>query len=424
MFRNLIKNNHGEFSLIDSGSNDCFIIAEEPWWIFRANSRVASLEVNGKKSNISGDILSEFNRVLKEFAFSRNSKNKIAIGYLSYDLVSLIEEIFQKNHNEPLIYFAGFKKYGTIKKSYIYYKLQNKSKNYFNFQTIKLRNSNTLSFEDYKEKIKMIKKYIEEGEVYQVNFSERQTFDFSGNPLELYLRLSKIARPAHGFYLDTGKLKVLSLSPERFFRIRGEIIGTFPIKGTIHRGRTKAEDVLNMQRLLGSEKDHAEHLMIVDLLRNDLGRICKIGSIKVDKLFSIRSFRTVHHMVTNIYGKLKKNIGFDDIIRAIFPGGSITGAPKIRAMQVIEEIEDYRRGIYTGAIGYLLPDGSADFNIAIRTMLIDGERAYYSAGGGIVYDSDPEKEFEEILTKTKIINLMIEELRNEENLFSERKVAY
>ncbi len=412
-------NNQAGFFLIDKKTSDSFITGEEPWWSFRAGHRSCTVEVNGKKSYTGGDILSEFNRVLKEFAFSKDSK--ISVGFLSYDLKDIIEEGFQQKHNETLIYFAGYRNYKKIKKYNIYYKLHNKYINYLNF--LSLKSASRMPYEIFREKLERIKRYIEEGEVYQVNFSYRNTFDFSGDPLVLYLHLSRISRPAHGFYLDTGTQKILSCSPERFFRIRGNMIETFPIKGTINRGRNRAEDISNRRKLYTSEKDRAEHIMIVDLLRNDLGKICRTGSVNVDGLFSIKSFRTVHHMVSRIYGRLKEDAGFDEIIRAIFPGGSVTGAPKIRAMEIIDELEDYSRGIYTGAIGYILPDGSADFNIAIRTMLIEGDRAYYSVGGGIVYDSEPEKEYEETDVKTEIIHQVMKELESEANMLSERKMA-
>lgn len=281
-----------------------------------------------------------------------------------------------------------------------------------------------MPFNTYQNKIKMIKNCLTEGEVYQINFTYRQVYSFLGNPIQFYLKLSRIARPAQGMYFDADNWQILSASPERFFRINERLIETFPVKGTIQRDINKTEDKINRQRLRNSYKDRAEHLMIVDLLRNDLGRICRTGGVKVDGLFSVKSYRTVHHMVSRIYGTLEKNISFADIIRAIFPGGSITGAPKIRAMQIINQLEDYRRGIYTGAMGYILPDGSADFNIAIRTVIIAKNIAYYSIGGGIVYDSDPLKEYEETITKSKIIENVIEESKNEQNMLSERKVAF
>ncbi len=413
-------NNQADFFLIDKNTSDSFITGEGPWWSFQAGHKSATVEVNGRKSYTGGDILSEFNRVLQEFALCKDSK--IAVGFLSYNLKDIIEEGFKQKHNETLIYFAGYQNYRKIKKSNIYEKLQNKYINYLNLPSLKL--ISRMPYDIYRKKIKRIKKYIEEGEVYQVNFSYRHAFDFSGDPLEFYLLLSEVSRPAHGFYLDAGALKVLSCSPERFFRLKDNMIETFPIKGTINRGRDRVEDISNRRKLYANEKDRAEHLMIVDLLRNDLGKICRAGSVRVDGLFSIKSFRTVHHMVSRIYGGLKENTGFDEIIRAIFPGGSVTGAPKIRAMQVIDELEDYSRGIYTGAIGYILPDGSADFNIAIRTMLIEGDRAYYSTGGGIVYDSEPEKEYEETVVKAEIIHQVMERVKNEESMLSERKVAF
>lgn len=412
--------------LIDKVYSPFFITGQRPWWVFSATHNRATFKTDTGEYTLYGNIIDEFGRILKEYLIP----DSIAAGYLSYDLKDLIDGKMRCNRiflaqkdDEPLIYFSGYKKYSLIKKSSIYNKLVKKSTNYFNLLPPVLKLSYTMKYDTYFEKIQKIKEYIEDGEVYQINFSYQQRYSFSGDPFLLYLKLHMTAMPPSGAFLDCGKMKILSASPERFFRIKGGVIETFPIKGTVPAAQDRKQNRINRKSLSESIKDRAEHLMIVDLLRNDLGKICMRGSVKVDGLFSIKSYRTVHHMVSRIYGVLDRKITFADIIRAIFPGGSITGAPKIRAVQIIDELEDYKRGIYTGAIGYILPDGSADFNIAIRTLVINGNTAYYSVGGGIVYDSDPVKEYEETITKSRIIEKLIEELKNEENMLSERKVA-
>ena len=189
----------------------------------------------------------------------------------------------------------------------------------------------------------------------------------------------------------------------RSVQIRARKIQTRPIKGTRPRGSSPEEDQRNQQELLHSEKDRAELLMIVDLERNDLGRVCRPGSVRVTDLFALEPYATVHHLVATVEGELEADIGIVESLRALFPGGSITGAPKIRAMEIIDELEPVQRGIYTGSIGYIGFDGQADFNIAIRTLILQPDRAFFSAGGGIVWDSNPQMEYEEILHKASAL---------------------
>jgi para-aminobenzoate synthetase component 1 len=194
---------------------------------------------------------------------------------------------------------------------------------------------------------------------------------------------------------------ILSSSPERFLRIEGEAIEARPIKGTRPRGSDPIEDRRLGEELLASPKDRAELLMIVDLLRNDLGRVCRYGSVQTESIASLESYETVHHLVGVVRGRLRPDAGICEAVRACFPGGSITGAPKIRAMEIIEEMESVRRGVYCGAIGHLGFDGRADLNIAIRTAVVQSGRVHLSVGGGIVTDSDPDLEYEETLHKAE-----------------------
>jgi para-aminobenzoate synthetase component 1 len=247
--------------------------------------------------------------------------------------------------------------------------------------------------------------HIRAGDIYQVNLSQR--FDVplppGTNPLALYRRLRARTRALFSAYLDTPSAQVLSLSPERFLRVRGREVETCPIKGTRPRGADPAEDAALATELTASTKDRAELSMIVDLERNDLGRICAPGSVQVAEHAALYTLATVHHTVTRVTGRLRPEVDTATLLRATFPGGSITGAPKIRAMEIIEDLEPTRRGVYTGAVGYLDYAGDLDLNIAIRTVPVVGDTAYVQAGGGIVADSDPEAEHEETLTKARAL---------------------
>jgi para-aminobenzoate synthetase component 1 len=242
--------------------------------------------------------------------------------------------------------------------------------------------------------------HIAAGDIYQVNLSQRFWVEPAPAPAALYRRLRAVAPApflAYAALPDGGA--IASSSPERFFSIRGSRIESWPIKGTRPRGRSRAEDTAMAEALRGSEKDRAENVMIVDLVRNDLGRICEVGSIRVPALWEVATHSNVHHLVSRVVGDLRGDVGPVEVLAALFPGGSITGAPKIRAVEIIAALEPVRRGIYTGAVGYWDACGDADWNIAIRTITVVGGAASFHAGGGIVADSTPEGEYEETLIK-------------------------
>ncbi|HEY6221252.1 MAG TPA: aminodeoxychorismate synthase component I [Candidatus Eisenbacteria bacterium] len=241
--------------------------------------------------------------------------------------------------------------------------------------------------------------HIAAGDIYQVNLAQRFRVE-SAPPLPQLYRSLRNASPAPFLaYLSLADGGIASSSPERFFRVEGNRIETWPIKGTRPRGGTPAEDLGLAKALQASDKDRAENVMIVDLERNDLGRICEIGSIRVPALFEVSSHSNVHHLVSRVEGRIRPGVKPVDIIRALFPGGSITGAPKIRAVEIIDDLEPAQRGVYTGAIGYWDVSGNCDWNIAIRTIVATGGAASFHAGGGIVADSTPEAEYEETLVK-------------------------
>ncbi|MBI2874830.1 MAG: aminodeoxychorismate synthase component I, partial [Firmicutes bacterium] len=251
----------------------------------------------------------------------------------------------------------------------------------------------------YLEALKKVKEYIAAGEVYQVNLSQRFTAPLTGSSFDLYRRLRSISPAPFSAFLRFPELAVGSSSPERFLRIEEDRIETRPIKGTRPRGRTAAEDREFRSELLASAKDQAEHIMIVDLERNDLGTVSRYGTVHVPEITACEEYSTVFHLTSTVEGRLKMGITPVQALAACFPGGSITGAPKIRALSIIDELEPTRRGIYTGALGYLGFDGSADLSVVIRTFVAHRGRVHFQVGGGIVADSDPEAEFQETLDK-------------------------
>ena len=252
---------------------------------------------------------------------------------------------------------------------------------------------------EYFKAVEKIRDYIRAGDTYQVNLAQRFQTEYDGDAWTLCKNLRKLSPAPFSAYLNFGETKILSSSPERFLKIRGGIIETRPIKGTRPRGETPKEDKRLVQELTASEKDKAEHIMIVDLERNDLGKVCGFGSVRVAEMEVIESYSNVHHMVSTVRGKLRKGVSVIDCIRATFPGGSITGAPKVRAMEIIDELEPTRRGLYTGSIGYIGFDGSCDLNIVIRTMIVKDGKIFFHVGGGVVYDSTPEGEYQETMDK-------------------------
>ena len=256
------------------------------------------------------------------------------------------------------------------------------------------------SREAYIDAVRAVLAYIGAGDVYQVNLSQRFAAPANGlAAASLYAALQTHNPMPFAAFVDCGSFALVSSSPECFLLRRGSKVATFPIKGTRRRGSSEGEDAALIRALASDPKERAEHVMIVDLERNDLGKICRIGSIGVETFGQVTSFPTLHHMISKVAGELRAEVSLADILRATFPGGSITGAPKIRAMEIIDELEPVQRGFYTGSIGVLFADGDAVFNLAIRTATVTGDRVTYHAGGGLVADSIPEAEYAETLLK-------------------------
>ncbi|MCK5872355.1 MAG: aminodeoxychorismate synthase component I [Methylococcales bacterium] len=259
----------------------------------------------------------------------------------------------------------------------------------------------------YSHAFDKIKYYLTEGDCYQINLTQRFESPCSGDPWQAYQVLRQLNPAPFCAYLNFPEVQVLSSSPERFIKVQAGMVETKPIKGTRPRKKLKKEDQQQITELLNSEKDRAENLMIVDLLRNDLSKSCEEGSVKVPSLFSVESYATVHHLVSTIKGKLAKNQHPLDLFKRCFPGGSITGAPKIRAMEIIEELEPHRRGLYCGSIAYLGFNGTMDSNITIRTLVHSEKTIRFWAGGGIVNDSVMEEEYQESFDKAAAMFAML-----------------
>ena len=261
----------------------------------------------------------------------------------------------------------------------------------------------------YATAFKKIKQYLKEGDCYQVNLAQRFVANCTGAPWTAYLKLRALNTAPFSCYLNLPNVQVLSSSPERFLKVTQRLVQTKPIKGTRPRKTDIFEDEQQKQSLQNSDKDKSENLMIVDLLRNDIGKTCKKGSVKVPLIFNVESYATVHHLVSTVTGVLEDDQHALDLLKTCFPGGSITGAPKIRSMEIIEELEPNRRGVYCGAIGYIGFNGNMDTNIAIRTLVHSNDTIRFWAGGGIVNDSEMADEYQESFDKAKALLDLLKE---------------
>jgi para-aminobenzoate synthetase/4-amino-4-deoxychorismate lyase len=322
-----------------------------------------------------------------------------AAGFLSYELGLYFQEIpFDKKSAFPLFCFGIFPSCEKVPLDKLENKLScGKDPCGFHIQN----GSYSTRLNDYSSDITRIKEHIKDGNTYQVNHTFKYKFDFGGSPLELFNHLRKTQDVPYAGFIDIDKWSILSLSPELFFRKTGSDMIVRPMKGTVKRGRSTKEDALNRKRLARSAKNKAENIMIVDLLRNDLGRISETGTVRPQELLSIEKYQTVFQMTSTIRSCLKKDMTWQNIFENIFPSGSVTGAPKKRTMEIISQTEKEERDIYTGSMGYIAPSGEAQFNVAIRTILIDKKtgKGAMGIGGGIIYDSIAEKEYSESLLK-------------------------
>ena len=268
----------------------------------------------------------------------------------------------------------------------------------------------SVSKENYLKNVEIIKDYILEGDVMQVVYGQEFSSPFTGSPVSLYKALRKLNPSPYMYFLKIDDLHIVGASPEILVRLQNNQVTVRPIAGTVKRGKPDAEDKELSEKLRNDEKEIAEHLMLIDLGRNDVGRIAKTGSVKTTDQMVIEKYSHVMHLVSNVIGDLKENQSAIDVLKATLPAGTLSGAPKVRAMEIIDELEPDRRGIYGGAIGYLSWTGNMDTAIAIRTAVIKNDIIKVRAGGGIVHDSDPESEYQESLNKAQSIFNAIEEM--------------
>jgi len=321
-----------------------------------------------------------------------------AAGFIAYEAAPAFDPNFRVKTGSalPLLWFGLFKERREIK-----------ANDFFCDGQFELTNAQaSLDENAYSQAVEQIREHIAAGDTYQVNFTLRQRAHFAGDDLALYHRLCRNQRAGYCAYLNLGRYRILSAAPELFFHWQNGQLTTKPMKGTRPRGRTTAEDREYAEQLQTSPKERAENLMIVDLLRNDMGRIAEFGSVQVPQLFEVERYETVLQMTSTVTARPLPQVGFVEILQALFPSGSITGAPKIRTMKIIHELEDSPRQIYTGAIGFLSPGPEALFNVAIRTLLIDTQTggAELGLGSGITYDSSPAAEYKECLLKGNFLN--------------------
>ncbi|MDO8525240.1 MAG: aminodeoxychorismate synthase component I [Candidatus Omnitrophota bacterium] len=395
----------------------------EPFLVFSSKSDRVVLEwAGGRREHFKANpfhILKElFKRYRSDPPRGGGPFTSGGVGWFSYDLKDFIEDlpdiasddlglkdcvmgfydaVFIYDNLKNKAYAAGSGRLDKLKKM-IKGRIFDKNR-VFNPAPSPLRSN--FSKAGYINAIKKAKEYIKKGDIYQVNLSQRFESDLRMEPSLLYSRLRSASPAPFASFLGFGDAAIMSSSPERFLFKEGRYLETRPIKGTRPRGADRKSDLLLQNELKKSVKDNAEHIMIVDLERNDLGRICDYGTVRPTESAVVEKYANVSHLVSTVSGRLRKSADAIDCLLAAFPGGSITGAPKIRAMEIIESLEPVKRSIYTGAIGYISFNGNMDTSIVIRTLIAKGDKVYFSVGGGIVADSDPEEEYQETLDKAK-----------------------
>jgi para-aminobenzoate synthetase component 1 len=371
--------------------------ASDPSLVMRAKNGVVELRGRGSTSRVTA---SPF-EVLRELLRERAGRDGAAAGYLAYDLKRHVEKLPACAVDDLQLPDAYVCFYDHVARFDGHVAAGGTPHAFGRPFTA----ASTFTPAAYRRAVARVREHIVAGDVYQVNLSQRFSFPLAGDPFDAYLRLRRVNPAPFAAFLNLPELQVLSASPELFLRLDPATrrIETRPIKGTRPRGASQADDARLCAELLASAKDRAENVMIVDLERNDLGRVAEIGSVRVTELAALQDLPSVFHLVSTVEARLREDRDAVDLLLAAFPGGSITGAPKIRAMQIIDAIEPVARGVYTGAIGWFGYDGSLDLNIAIRTAVhVDGT-AYVQAGGGIVADSDPEVEYQETLDKAGVL---------------------
>lgn len=422
--------NERDTILLDSSKEDKSLskfsfIGLNPFMTFEARGNsplIDGIEVPGEPFEVLENLIEKYK--ISEEICSDIPLLSGAIGYISYDVCRILEELPNSSLEDFNISDMKFIFYNNIiifdlknnkqfitslngENSEIDLILKKINKAVFideeNSMEVAKNFKSNFSKEEYKAAITKLKDYIVSGDVYIANMTQRFYTENNEDSFEIYKKLRSINKAPFSAFMNFKDFQIISSSPERFLEINNKKVITRPIKGTRPRGKTREEDERNSLELLNSEKDKAELLMVVDLERNDLSKVCKPHTVKVTELFKLETYATVFHLVSTVEGELKDEVSSIRCIKECFPGGSITGTPKIRAMEIIEELEGLKRNIYTGSIGYFDFRGNADFNIAIRTIIKKDNKAYFGVGGGITYDSNEEDEYNETLDKANAL---------------------
>ena len=372
----------------------------------------------------SYDLFSSLREILKENYVDNNFNRLIGglVGFISYDIVRYWEDVSDNYTKRTYADFQfGLFNEGIIfdherNKSYYYYSGQNNLEELLESLSLQ-REIGTIDYteptsninkEKFENNVDVAKEYVRSGDIFQVVLSRKYEFEITGDLLSIYKALRTINPSPYMYYYKTKNVNIIGSSPEMLVRVTGNQIETFPIAGTKPRDDNEERNKQLTDELLSDEKERAEHVMLVDLARNDVGQIAKFGSVKVPEFMQVHQFSHVQHIVSKVIGELKKDRDCFDAIRAIFPAGTVSGAPKIRAMEIIQELEEESRGPYAGALGYFSKNMCADFAITIRTLVVKGNDAYIQAGAGIVADSIPEREWFETEQKASALIAALE----------------
>lgn len=409
------------------------IMALDPFAKFNVHDSVQSFNLLGKKEVLRGCPFENLSKKLEAYSFEEHFQGLpclgAAIGYITYQATRFCYPIELAQQAYPEMAFAFYDRmivfdYFENKTYWVQVELLPKEKRMIGFLKFLEKYTRTIpdiklnelepvvKKESFLADIKAIQDYIKEGDVYQVNLAHSFEAHYEGTLLPLYQSLRHNNQSPFSAFINFDTLKILSVSPERFVKMDQHFIQTRPIKGTIARGASPVEDIRQKNKLLESEKDQAELLMIVDLMRHDLGSICELKSVKVPSLYDLETYDEVFHLVSTIEGQLRPDVSHVMALKATFPAGSITGAPKKRAIEIIQEVEQKARGLYTGSVGYLGFNYKSDFNVAIRTLYADDKRLYCHAGAGITAKSNPELEWQETLDKVRGIRKVLDSLKN------------
>ena len=404
------------------------IAASDPFLVFEAKGRKIKIARGSKKTCLTADPFTVLKKILRENSASQENSTLPfaggAVGYVGYEAKNLIEPgLPQKTGDDlklPDLFFMFFDKgivWDHTKKESVFFGpdletvralekkagLSDKKPPVPRKKRVKKNIRVSLSKLEFMRAVEAAKRYIKKGDIYQANLSRRLSFELGEESFEIYRRLRKINPSSFFGFLDSGEFQILSGSPERLLKLEDGILETRPIAGTRSRGRNARHDAAQASELLLSPKERAEHIMLVDLERNDLGRVAEYGSVRVDELMTLEDYSHVKHIVSSVRGRLKKGSDAVDAFKAFFPGGTITGVPKVRCMEIIDELEPIARGPYTGSLGYFSFTGNMDFNIIIRSLVVKDGRGYLQTGAGIVADSIPKKEYEETNHKAEAV---------------------